>query len=141
MHGVPRALVIFGGEIVAGDRPPREEGWPISIEGMAEPLIIANRAVSTSGDAEQFADVGGVRYSHVIDPLTGWALTSRVSATVEAPSGMIADALATSATVLDSAAAEALVRHYPGSRLVLRSSRANAPAQPQANDCRKADKT
>jgi thiamine biosynthesis lipoprotein len=147
--GVSRALIVFGGEIVAGAPPPRARGWPVSVDGSSEPVLLANGALSTSGDEEQFVDVDGTRYSHVIDPRTGWALTSHVSITVQAPTGMLADALATAATVLDSARAELLLARHktlrpgatlaPLSALPRSSSHPSAPAEahrPAASACR-----
>jgi hypothetical protein len=52
---------------------------------------------------EQFVEVDGVRYSHVVDPRTGVGLTSGVTVTVRAPTGFEADGWATAASVLDSA--------------------------------------
>jgi thiamine biosynthesis lipoprotein len=56
--------------------------------------------VSTSGDAYQFVEIDGVRYSHIIDPRTGIGLTTPSSVTVVAPAGMMADGLATAVSVL-----------------------------------------
>jgi thiamine biosynthesis lipoprotein len=110
-HGVKRALLEAGGDIVLGDAPPGRRGWRIAIvEG---DTILANRAVSTSGDTEQFALIGGVRYSHVIDPRTGMGLTNRREATVVAPDGITADGLATALTLLDDEQGARLLRAFP----------------------------
>jgi FAD:protein FMN transferase len=57
-------------------------------------------SVSTSGDYERFTEVDGVRYSHILDPRTGWPATASQSATVVAPTGVVADALSTALFVL-----------------------------------------
>jgi thiamine biosynthesis lipoprotein len=116
--GVTRALLIAGGDIVAGEPPPGLEGWSIATEGAGEELqrrasALANAALSTSGDSEQFVVIGGVRYSHVIDPRTGTALTNRLRAYVIAPSGARADGLATAATVASQRELEALKAGNP----------------------------
>src|SRR5262249_38999168 len=59
-----------------------------------------NAAVSTSGDAEQFVEIGGVRDSHVIDPRTGIGLTGRRSVTVVARRGIEAGSLTKNASNL-----------------------------------------
>lgn len=102
--GFPCAFVGVGGDIALGDPPPHLEGWTIraqaGVGGTAEDLVLARCAVSTSGDTEQFVEIDGVRYSHIVDPRTGMALTRGVRATVIAPDGATADALATAVSVL-----------------------------------------
>ena len=56
--------------------------------------------MSTSGDAEQWVEIGGVRYSHIFDPRTGWPLTGRRQATVVARDATTSDMLATTLCVL-----------------------------------------
>jgi thiamine biosynthesis lipoprotein len=97
-NGVERALVAAGGDIAASGPPPGKEGWTIAIapleeaEGAAGPtLTLHDAAVSTSGDAEQFVEIDGKRYSHIVDPKTGLGLVGRMSATVTAPKGVTAD--------------------------------------------------
>jgi len=117
-QGVTRALLEAGGDIVLGDAPPGRRGWRIALpEG---DTILANHAVSTSGDTEQFVIIGGVRYSHVIDPRTGMGLTSRREATVVAPDGVTADGLATALTVLDDERGARLLHSFPQAAARLR---------------------
>jgi thiamine biosynthesis lipoprotein len=99
-HGITRALVAAGGDIAVGDAPPGTDGWTIGIAPVADPdskpkryLVLRNAAVSTSGDAEQYVEIGGKRYSHIVDPHTGVGLVGRASATVVAPHGIMADSL------------------------------------------------
>jgi thiamine biosynthesis lipoprotein len=56
--------------------------------------------VSTSGDAEQYVEIGGKRYSHIVDPRTGLGLVGRMSATVVAPDGITSDSLTKVVAVL-----------------------------------------
>jgi FAD:protein FMN transferase len=99
-HGITRALVAAGGDIAVGDRPPDAEGWKIGIAQLEDPdrtpsryLILRNAAVSTSGDAEQYVEIGGKRYSHIVDPKTGLGLVGRQSVTVVARKGIDSDSL------------------------------------------------
>jgi thiamine biosynthesis lipoprotein len=71
--------------------------------------VIHDAALSTSGDAEQWLEADGVRYSHIFDPRTGQALVGRRSVTVVAKQGMLADALATALSVLGPERGLALV--------------------------------
>jgi thiamine biosynthesis lipoprotein len=105
-EGITRILVDGSGDISAGDPPPGREGWTIGVAPL-EPegppsrrLRLKNASVSTSGDAFQFVEIEGVRYSHIVDPKTGLGVAGRRSVTVLAPDGMAADALATAITIL-----------------------------------------
>lgn len=106
-HGIRHALVAGGGDIVVGDAPPGAAGWRIGIAPLENPnakpqryLSLKNAAVSTSGDAEQYVEIGGKRYSHIVDPKTGLGLTTRMSVTVIATDGKTSDGLATGMCVL-----------------------------------------
>lgn len=104
-RGLSRAMLEAGGDIVVGDAPPDRDGWRIVVPGADTALarraaMLVNAAISTSGPASQFVDIGGVRYSHVVNPRTGLGLTTGTSATVIAPDAATADALATAFTVL-----------------------------------------
>ncbi len=105
-HGITRALVNAGGDVVTGDPPPGELGWRVGVASRerdrppVEFLLIANQAVATSGDVWQHVEIDGVRYSHILDPHTGLGLTTQSSVTVVAPIGMDADSLASAISVL-----------------------------------------
>lgn len=111
-HGIRRALVEMGGDIVVGDSPPDRAGWEIEIPGSDEPLILSNSAISSSGDTEQFVEVGGRRYSHIVDPRTGLGLTNRIAVTVIASDGITSDSLATALNVLGDEKGRELLRNY-----------------------------
>ncbi len=105
-HGVTRALVDAGGDIGLGDPPPDKPGWLIGIAPLqpnAPPrrhLWLSRVAVATSGDAWQYVEIDGRRYSHLVDPRTGVGLTDHSSVTVIAPDGITADGLASAVSVL-----------------------------------------
>jgi thiamine biosynthesis lipoprotein len=117
--GVTRALVAAAGDITTSDAPPDAAGWRVGVapldprEPPSEKLTLARRAVSTSGDAFQFVEIAGVRYSHLVDPKTGLGLTGRMSVTITAPTGIVADALASAVCVLGPERGLALVESKP----------------------------
>lgn len=119
----PIALIDFGGDLVAGDPPPNAaDGWQIIVQnGLSQPrtITLRNRAVATSGDLEQYLEVDGVRYAHIIDPRTGLGITRRAAATVVAQSGALADALASAACVLGPEGLAQLRVAFPGARIDL----------------------
>lgn len=119
-HGVASALVAASGDLAIGDPPPGKAGWTVALEPLHERRVveIRNTFVGTSGDEEQFVQASGVRYSHIVDSRTGMGLTKRVGVTVIANSGMLADALGTTLSVVAAregiAAAQVLAHKYPG---------------------------
>ena len=125
-EGISRALVEMGGDIAVSDAPPGKEGWGIAIADAPDPkhrrVVLKNAAVSTSGDTEQYVEIGGRRYSHIVDPRTGLGLTSRIAVTVIAPNGITSDGLSTAVDVLGAKKGQALVRKFPGARAYIRSA-------------------
>ncbi len=112
-RGIPRCCITAGGDVRLGEPPPAAIGWKIGIRTIADRddpkfLILANCAVSTSGDLHQFIEIDGTRYSHIIDPATGLGITRSVAATVIAPTATVSDALATACCVAPSDKAKAL---------------------------------
>lgn len=106
-HGLSRALVAASGDITIGDAPPDKSGWEIGVDSLnssnqsfTRMLQLHNTAVSTSGDTEQYVEIGGVRYSHIVNPATGNGLTRRIGVTVIANKGIDSDSLATAASVV-----------------------------------------
>lgn len=119
-RGIVRALVAAGGDIVVADPPPNAEGWrigitPLGSESDSSPtLSLRNHGISTSGDTEQYVEIGGKRYSHIVDPRTGEALTERTQVSVIAVDGTTSDALATGLSVLGVEKGLAVVERMPG---------------------------
>ncbi|MFV0477440.1 MAG: FAD:protein FMN transferase [Parahaliea sp.] len=102
-------LVEVGGEMRLAGNSPRGDAWRIAIEqpqaegtrAIARVLSISDVAVATSGDYRNFFEMDGKRYSHSIDPRTGYPVAhDLVSVTVVADNAMLADAWATALEVL-----------------------------------------
>jgi thiamine biosynthesis lipoprotein len=118
-RGIQHALIAAGGDILVSESPPGTQGWTVGIARLesSEPerfLLLRNRAVSTSGDLHQYVEIGGVRYSHIIDPRTGVGLTGRSSVTVVARDCTTSDGLATAASVLGARDGSRLLDSTPG---------------------------
>jgi thiamine biosynthesis lipoprotein len=126
-NGVRQALVDAGGDIAVGDPPPGQEGWTVALAGLDpsgapdRQLLIRQAAIATSGDAWRYVEIGGQRYSHIIDPGTGLGVTRPTSVSVIAPTCMDADALASALSVLPPEQGLALVDSVPdvAARIVL----------------------
>ena len=120
-RGIARALVAGSGDMAAGDAPPDAPGWRIEVAALdvagappAQVVHLANRAVATSGDVFQRVEIGGRRYSHIVDPRTGTGLTDHSLVTVLAPDCMTADGLATAVSVLGPERGLRLIEETPG---------------------------
>ena len=104
--GHRRVLVDIGGDLVAGEGPAdRDSGWKVGVTPANDsqemtPVFLRNRAIATSGKTIRFVEIDGTRYSHIVDPRTGDALTHAWQVTVLAPSGMVADGWASACSVL-----------------------------------------
>ena len=112
--GIRSALVAASGDLAFSDAPPGRRGWTIGIDSATRTLELTNAAVSTSGDEEQHAEIGGRRYSHIVDPATGMGLTDAITVTIVARRGIDADALATAVSVLGADRGSALLEKRGG---------------------------
>lgn len=118
--GVRRALVDAGGDIAIGDPPPYSSGWLIYFPSYSndktdhlDSLRLSNCGITTSGATTRYLEVNNIKYSHIIDPRTGWALTENYLVTVQAPNATIADAWATALNVLGSLGWESIRDEHP----------------------------
>ena len=76
-YKITRVLVDGGGDIRAGESPTGKDGWKIVIESKEDGpkyIMVANQSVATSGDLYRFVEIDGQRYSHIIDPFTGYGV-------------------------------------------------------------------
>jgi thiamine biosynthesis lipoprotein ApbE len=123
-------LLNLGGDLRANGNGAADEGvpWEIAVADPqassenAKPLTrlkISDRAVSTSGSYQRGYDIGGVHYSHIIDPRTGRPADAVISATVVAQNNLIANALATALCVLGPEAGLALVQKTEGAEAII----------------------
>ena len=116
--GLGRALVESGGDIVVGSGPPGLAGWRVDAAGASEDFRhrasqLTNAALATSGADAQFVEIGGVRYSHIVDPRTGIGVTTHVTARVIARDAATADALATALSVSGPDGVQRVLEQFP----------------------------
>ncbi len=108
-------------DVLAGAPPPGERGWRLRVDaghGQGTTLLLSHAAVSTSGNAHQMVEIGGVKYSHVLDPHTGLGVTEGRQVSVKAPCAALADALATAACVMREEVFRSLAEGVPGVSLL-----------------------
>lgn len=124
-HGIERAMIDASGDLAIGAPPPGRSGWRIGIAPLApeappsRSFELAHCGVATSGDAWQFVELAGTRYSHLVDPQTGLGLTQRSSVTVIAENSMLADALASAVSVLSPEHGLRLVESIPQTAAII----------------------
>jgi thiamine biosynthesis lipoprotein len=107
-RGIKHYLVEIGGEIRVRGKNKQNQAWRIAIEkptrlerSVQQGLLLNNIAIATSGDYRNYYEKEGKRYSHTINPKTGYPITHKLaSVTVLNKSAMIADAQATAMMVL-----------------------------------------
>jgi thiamine biosynthesis lipoprotein len=120
-RGLKSALVDGGGNIVVSNPPPGTKGWQVSISVPAPAdtsrmigLQLRHQAVATSGDLYQYLRLDGVRYSHILNPVTGLGLTDQSLVTIVARTGLEADWLSTAISVLGPKQGLQLADRRPG---------------------------
>ncbi len=125
-RGLDRALVAASGDIAIGDPPPGKRGWEIGVSpigsltnGVALTLLLHNAGISTSGDTEQYVEINGVRYSHIVNPATGLGLTERIQVTIVGPNATTTDSLATGVSVLGKKRGLALIDSLPNTAALI----------------------
>ena len=109
--GMNNIMVEIGGEVRTKGENRKNEPWMIAVETpdfesagsktISWALPLESKAMATSGDYRNYYEIDGIRYSHEIDPRTGYpAQTGVASATVVATNCMDADALATALIIM-----------------------------------------
>lgn len=105
-NGCSSGIVNVSGDINAWGKQSNQNPWtvgivnPINKNKVFATFPLENSSVETSGNYERYVMFNGIRYSHIIDPRTGYPATGIVSVSVFSKQTEIADALATGIFVL-----------------------------------------
>ncbi|RYY86704.1 MAG: FAD:protein FMN transferase [Chitinophagaceae bacterium] len=105
-HGILSGVVNASGDLCAWGTQPNGRPWTVAIASPNESHLpfaaaeLRDSAVATSGNYEKFVLIGGRRYSHTIDPRTGFPVAGIKSVTIFCKNAELADALATPVTVM-----------------------------------------
>ncbi|KLT69811.1 thiamine biosynthesis protein ApbE [Flavobacterium sp. ABG] len=117
--GIKAGIVNASGDLTTWGKQPNGKEWTIGItnpfdtEKFVKIVPLKREAVTTSGDYEKFVELNGKRYSHIINPMTGYPATGLVSVTVFGPSAEMANGFSTSLIVLGKEAGLQLINQYP----------------------------
>lgn len=130
--GVQHYMVEIGGEIRAKGKNIENKDWQIAIEkptldgsrAIEQVIGLQDLAMATSGDYRNYFEQNGTRFSHEIDPKTGYPIQHHLaSITVLAPSAMTADGLSTGLFVLgEEKALQIAIQHNLPVYLIIKSS-------------------
>lgn len=101
--GIEHGLVDLGGDICVIGPHPDQAPWLINIrhprklDSFMASVKIERGSIASSGDYERFIEVEGMRYCHIINPLTGWPVRGLSSVSVLAEQCMVAGSISTMA--------------------------------------------
>ena len=123
-HDLKSCSISAGGDVIVGNPPPGRLYWIIRINPFGDSnsetmrVKLSNAAVSTSGNVEQFIQIGGKKYSHIVNPKNGLGLTTNHAAVVISNKGSMSDALATSISILGKSGLK-ILNHFPNTEAAI----------------------
>lgn len=118
--GVTSGIVNASGDLITWGNQPNGNPWTISLAHPDLPTVafskmnISNLAVATSGNYEKFVMIDGKKYSHTINPKTGYPISGIKSVSIICPIAELADALATPVTIMGVEAGLNLINQLNG---------------------------
>ena len=135
--GIKSGIVNGSGDMSTWGRQPDGKPWNIGITNpLREDTILGvvpmkQSAVVTSGSYEKFVVFNGKRYSHIINPATGYPATGLCSVTIFGPSAETANGFSTSMMVLGKDAALRFIKRFPAYRYILITDQGRIFSSPQ----------
>jgi thiamine biosynthesis lipoprotein len=123
---IKEALVNAGGEIsVIGNNWTVGIQYPRKINSIIKKIKLNENTIATSGDYEQYFEVDGIRYHHILDPKTGYPSTGLQSVTIINKSNTFADALATAVFVMGKEKGMKLIESLDDTEVMMIDSNGN----------------
>ncbi len=123
--GIPAGIINASGDLTTWGYQPDGTEWKV---GITNPLNqnkvfswfpVVEAAVATSGNYEKYVVLNGKKYTHIIDPRTGYPASGLVSVTVFAKSAELCDALATAIFIMGTQSGIHMIDQLPGIECVL----------------------
>ena len=118
---IPAALVSSGGSTIYGlGAPPGRHAWDVALQDPTDAretaltVTLKDRALSVAGRSEKWFESGGVRYSHIMDPRTGWPVQGVLSVAVLTSTGTAGDALDDALFVMGPERSRVYLKKRPG---------------------------
>ncbi|MCF7889025.1 MAG: FAD:protein FMN transferase, partial [Victivallales bacterium] len=128
-------IINLGGNIrTFPSSPPGRKNYSIGIRDpfdknkiMGGTVKILNSSIATSGDYERFVIIKGERFTHIINPLTGYPVKGMAAVTVICKSALWADAISTSVFLNGKHFAKKIHENYPGVDMLIIQGYKNLP--------------
>lgn len=117
--GVKAGIIDASGDISTWGTQPDGKPWAIGINNpfndhkMAAILYFKENSVTTSGSYEKYAEIHGKRYSHIMNPKTGYPSTGLTSVTITGPNAIMSNGFSTSVMVLGEKEGLKLLKQFP----------------------------
>ncbi|MDH3481081.1 MAG: FAD:protein FMN transferase [Gammaproteobacteria bacterium] len=114
-QGSSACLVNFGGDLAVSRAPEGRRSWKVAVEGDAEGepahlIDLKQGALATSGDARRYLLKDGIRYSHILDPMTGWPVPDAPRSITIAADTCVEAGMMSTLAMLKGAQAEPFLR-------------------------------
>ncbi|AZQ60555.1 FAD:protein FMN transferase [Maribacter sp. MJ134] len=122
---VPAGIINASGDLTTWGTKASGEKWligianPLSKDKIFSWLPILESSVATSGNYEKFVTINGKKYTHIIDPRTGYPSAGINSVSVFAKSAELCDALATAIFIMGKNAGLSLVNQLGGTEVII----------------------
>ena len=123
--GVPGGIMNASGDITAWGVQPDGKPWMIGItnpfnkEKVFSWFPYNGKSIGTSGNYENFVEFNGVRYTHIIDPRTGWPVHGISSVTIFGPNAELATALTKAIFVMGKEVGISLLKQFKGIEFIV----------------------
>ncbi|WP_316757940.1 FAD:protein FMN transferase [Pedobacter aquatilis] len=118
-RGIKAGIVNGSGDMSTWGKNPNGQNWTVGLtnpfhkDKLFAAVPLHNSAVVTSGSYEKFVVFNGKRYSHIINPVTGYPATGLTSVTVFGPDAELANGFSTSIMVLGKEAGLKFINSFP----------------------------
>jgi thiamine biosynthesis lipoprotein len=118
-RGIAAGIVNASGDMSTWGKQPNGKNWNIGItnplkeDSLLAVIPLRKSAVVTSGSYRKYVEFNNIRYSHIINPATGYPASGLISVTIFGPSAELANGLSTSTMVLGEDAGQTFIKKYP----------------------------
>jgi len=123
--GVKAGIINAAGDLTTWGKQPGGKDWMV---GISNPLnkdkvfswfSVANAAVATSGNYEKYVTFNGKKYTHIIDPRTGYPASGTVSVTIFSKRAELCDALATAVFIMGTETGLNMINQLKGVECII----------------------